>query len=336
MVNLIHMNIQSDSDMKITAEAHPNIAFIKYWGNRDDTLRLPSNGSISMNLAELVTRTTVEFDSTLKEDCLLLNGRPAEVLQAQRVSAFLDLVRQKASLSQFARVVTENNFPAGSGIASSASAFAALAVAASKAAGLSLSEREISTLARRGSGSASRSIPAGFVEWFAGTEDVSSFAQSFAQPDHWDLVDLVAVLDSSHKKTGSTAGHRLAVTSPLQAGRVADTPRRLDICRKAVLERDFSALATIIEQDCLMMHGVMMTSNPVLFYWLPATLQLTEMVPDWRMNGLPVAFTIDAGPNVHLIAPAESVSTLRSELHRLPAVQDLFITHPGGGAHLVE
>jgi diphosphomevalonate decarboxylase len=318
-----------------TAVSHPNIAFIKYWGNRDDALRLPANGSISMNLAELVTRTAVEFDTSFKEDVLLLNGHPAEALQTRRVSAFLDLVRRKANVSLLARVVTENNFPAGSGIASSASAFAALAVAASNAIGLSLSERELSSLARRGSGSASRSIPAGFVEWFAETDDASSWAQSIAQPEQWDLVDMVAVLDPSPKKTGSTEGHALAGTSPLQAGRVADAPRRLDICRNAVLERDFSSLAAIIEQDCLMMHAVMMTSSPALIYWQPATLQLMELAVKWRLDGLPVAFTIDAGPNVHLIAPSESVSTLRSELHRLSTVQDLFITHPGGGAHPV-
>jgi diphosphomevalonate decarboxylase len=333
MVNLIYMNIHSDSDTKSTAEAHPNIAFIKYWGNRDDVLRLPANGSISMNLAELVTRTTVEFDSSFKEDVLLLNGRPAESLQTKRVTAFLDLVRWKAGNSHFAKVITENNFPAGSGIASSASAFAALAMAGSTALGLSLSESVLSSLARRGSGSASRSIPAGFVEWFAGTDDASSYAQSIAQPDHWDLIDLVTVLDPTPKKTGSTEGHALACGSPLQAGRVADTPRRLDICRNAVLERDFSALAAIIEQDCLMMHAVMMTSSPALIYWQPATLQLMELAIKWRLDGLPVAFTIDAGPNVHLIAPSESVSTLRSELHRLSTVQDLLITHPGGGSH---
>jgi len=234
-----------------------------------------------------------------------------------------------------ARVVSENNFPAGSGIASSASAFAALALASSKAAGLELTEKDLSILARRGSGSASRSIPSGFVEWEAGESSDTSFSRSIALPDHWDLVDMVVILDAEHKKVGSTEGHTVAATSPLQSGRVNDAARRLDLCRNAVMEKDFLALAEIIERDCLIMHAVMMTSQPALIYWLPQTLHLMEKVITWRKNGLPVAFTIDAGPNIHLITPSNQVDSLRSELHRMPEVLNLFITHPGGAAVLL-
>lgn len=318
-----------------TAVAHPNIAFIKYWGNRDDAIRLPANGSISMNLAELNARTTVTFVDGLTRDEFLLNHRPADENQRARVSSILALVRGMAALNLFARVESSNNFPAGSGIASSAAGFAALATAASHAAGLTLSQAELSRLARRGSGSASRSVPDGFVEWLPGEDDASSIAVSIAAPDHWDLLDVVTVLDAGHKKTGSTEGHALAPTSPLQAGRLADTPRRLDLCRKAVLECDFDALAAVIEHDCLIMHAVMMTSQPALFYWQPATLQLMQLVADWRAAGLKVAYTIDAGPNLHLIAPSDSLPALRSELHRLAIVEDLFVTHPGPGAHIL-
>lgn len=324
------------TDLSATAVAHPNIAFIKYWGNRDDSLRLPANGSISMNLAELATRTSIHFDPLYKTDMLFINSQAAQPAQVRRISDFLNIVRQMAGIQTFARIESENNFPAGSGIASSASAFSALALAACTAAGLSLSESEHSRLARRGSGSASRSIPSGFVEWFAGSDDASSFAQTIATSNYWDLVDLVAVLDSSHKKTGSTEGHGLAPTSPLQASRLADTPRRLDLCRKAIRDRDFESFAAIIEHDCLIMHAVMMTSCPALIYWQPATLQLIQLVTHWRTEGLPVAFTIDAGPNVHIIAPASSADALRSELHRLSYVQDLFITHPGDGAQIIQ
>jgi diphosphomevalonate decarboxylase len=148
-------------------------------------------------------------------------------------------------------------------------------------------------------------------------------------------VDLVVILDPDHKKVGSTEGHTLAETSPLQSGRVKDAPRRLDTCRKAILERDFHALAQIIEHDCLMMHAVMMTSQPTLMYWLPQTLHLMDKVLTWRRDGLPVAFTIDAGPNIHLITTSNQVDSLRSELHRMPEVLNLFITHPGGPAVLL-
>src|SRR5512147_172121 len=230
-----------------TAQASPNIAFIKYWGNRDNTLRIPMNSSISMNLDGLTTRTTVSFQPSLAFDELIINGHEVTGAGLDRVSYILDIVRDMAKIPDHAEIMTENNFPAGAGIASSASAFAALALAGSKAAGLSLSEPELSRLARRGSGSASRSIPGGFVEWQAGTDDDDSFAFSIAGPGHWDLVDCVAIVSASHKKTGSTEGHSIAPTSPLQAARVADAPRRLDLCRKAILNCDFDSFASIVE-----------------------------------------------------------------------------------------
>ncbi len=211
---------------EFTAIAHPNIAFIKYWGNRDDALRLPLNGSISMNLSGMETRTTVRFDAALVQDHFELNGETQSGPGLQRVSNFLDHVRRLASSNHFARVSSSNNFPTGAGIASSASAFAALALAASKAAGLGLNQKDLSRLARLGSGSACRSIPDGFVEWLPGDNDASSYAVSIAPKDHWDLVDAIAVVSQGHKPVGSSAGHKLAHTSPLNAQRVLDAPER--------------------------------------------------------------------------------------------------------------
>src|SRR5687768_15821669 len=228
-----------------TAQANPNLAFIKYWGNHDNTLRLPSNSSISMNLDGLYTRTTVSFQPSLPYDELVINGHETMGKGLDRISSMLDIIRGMANITERAEVISENNFPSGAGIASSASAFAALALAGSKAAGLHLGERELSRLARRGSGSAARSIPRGFVEWQAGTSDEDSLAFSIAPPNHWKLADCIAIVSTSHKKTGSTEGHYIASTSPLQAARVADTPRRLDLCRNAILNRDFDAFASI-------------------------------------------------------------------------------------------
>ena len=176
-------------------------------------------------------------------------------------------------------VVSQNNFPTGAGIASSAAAFAALSLASSRALGLELAEKDLSRLARLGSGSACRSVPAGFVEWNAGTGDGNSYAFSVAPPQHWDLVDCITVVASGHKSVGSTEGHALAGSSPLQAARVADAPRRLDLARRALLERDFPALAEIVEQDSSMMHAVMMTSSPPLYYWEPAFIGDYEIRP---------------------------------------------------------
>ncbi|MBL8097888.1 MAG: diphosphomevalonate decarboxylase [Anaerolineales bacterium] len=317
-----------------TALAHPNIAFIKYWGNRDNELRLPVNGSISMNLDGLFTKTTVTFNSA-KQDSLTINNSEIKGKGLERVSYILDIVRKMVNFNEKAEVTSENNFPAGAGIASSAAAFAALALSASKAAGLNLSESELSKLARRGSGSASRSIPSGFVEWQMGNSEEDSFAFSIADVKHWNLVDCIAVVSSAHKKTGSTEGHAIAGTSPLQDARVADTTRRLDICRNAILKKDFEAFANIIEHDSDMMHSVMMTSNPPLMYWQSATVEIFHQVREWRASGLPVGYTVDAGANVHVLCLGGYAKEVEKKLRELNGVKDVLVAGVGGGAKLI-
>jgi diphosphomevalonate decarboxylase len=318
-----------------TAQASPNIAFIKYWGNRENTLRLPMNGSISMNLDGLYTRTTVSFQHSLPFDELVINGHEVRGAGAERVSYILDIIRGMANIHDRAEVMTENNFPSGAGIASSASAFAALALAGSKAAGLNLSESELSRLARRGSGSASRSIPGGFVEWQVGTTDEDSFAFSIAPADHWNIVDCVAIVSASHKKTGSTEGHAIASTSPLQAARVADTPRRLELCRNAILNKDFDAFASIVELDSDIMHSVMMTSTPALHYWKPASLAVMNAVRQWRSDGLSACYTVDAGANVHVLCLESEAQTVNKRLREFDGVEDVLVAHAGGPAKIV-
>jgi diphosphomevalonate decarboxylase len=318
-----------------TGVACANIAFIKYWGNRDNALRLPSNSSISMNLDGLFTRTTVSFQPSLPFDELIINGHEVTGKGLDRVSYILDLVRKMANINERAEVTSENNFPAGAGIASSAAAFAALAVAGSKAAGLDLTEPELSVLARRGSGSASRSIPAGFVEWQMGQREEDSFAFSIAPVEHWNLVDCVAIVNSSHKKTGSTEGHAIAGTSPLQNARVADAPRRIEICRNAILKKDFEAFANIIEHDSDMMHSVMMTSNPPLMYWQSATVEIFHQVREWRASGLPVSYTVDAGANVHVLCLGEYAKEVEKRLREIPGVSNVLVAGVGGAAKVV-
>ena len=317
-----------------TAISNPNIAFIKYWGDRDPLLHLPSNGSISLNLDGLFTRTLVTFDPSLRSDRLIFNGAEVGGQALSRVSTFMSQVRRMAELNCYALVTSKNNFPAGVGIASSASAFAALSLAASSAAGLDLDEARLSRLARLGSGSASRSVPGGFVEWHTGTGDEDSFARSIAGPEHWHLVDCIAIVSQGHKQVGSWEGHALAQTSPLQALRVGDAPRRLDICRNAILHRDFEALAEISELDCNLMHAVMMTSTPRLIYWLPATLGIIQAVQEWRGAGFPAFYTIDAGPNVHVFTLPEHAPSLEEQLSQLPGVEKVIRAHPGGAARL--
>jgi len=318
-----------------TAQASPNIALIKYWGNRDDTLRIPSNGSLSMTLGGLYTIARVSFDPAATEDTLFLGGWPAPTDAARRVSAHLDQVRAASGQGLRARVESSSNFPADSGIASSASAFAAITLAAAAALGLPLDSPALSRLARRGSGSACRSVFGGFVEWRAGDGDATSFAFPLAPPDHWRLIDLIAVVSQAPKRTGSTEGHRLAVTSPLQAARVHDALRRLSACRQAILHRDFDALAEVVELDSLLMHAVMMTSSPPLQYWLPPTLTILHAVSEWRSRGVGVCATVDAGPNVHCICAPGDAQAIRAALQDVHGVELVLECPPGEAARVL-
>lgn len=320
----------------VTARAHSNIAFIKYWGNQDDALRLPVNPSISMNLADLYTDTTVTWDEMLASDELTLNGEAATDKALLRVSKHLDQLRQRLGVTQFAKVTSSNNFPMGTGIASSAAAFAALTRAAVAAADIHISEQALSTLARLGSGSASRSIPAGFVEWHQGATHEASYAESVAAPDHWNLVDVIAIVSAEHKHTTSQAGHPTAKTSDLQHARVAGVGERLQICKQAILDKDFAPFAEVVEYDSNLMHAVMMTSKPPLFYWKPTTLTIMEAVRNWRdKDGVSVCYTLDAGPNVHCICISTDAESVRKRLEAMSGIVDIRVSAVGGAAHII-
>lgn len=323
------------TERRATARANANIAFIKYWGNRDHSLRLPMNSSLSMNLDGLYAETTVTWSDALRADEFTLNGTPRTGGELERVSKYLDALRRRLDLSLYAQVESANNFPTGAGIASSAAAFAALSVAGTAAAGTSLSERELTTLARLGSGSASRSVPTGFVEWHVGETHEDSYAESIAPPDYWDIADVIAVVSTGHKEVGSTAGHRSAETSDLQAARVAGAEARLAACKAALLARDFGAFAEVVEHDSNLMHAVMMTSRPPLFYWQPPSLAIMEAVRGWRREGLHVCYTLDAGPNVHCICVRKDAGTVIERLRALSGVLQVLSAAPGSGAVVI-
>jgi len=324
-----------DESRQATARANSNIAFIKYWGNIDDKLKLPANSSISMNLDGLYTETTVTWDNQLVGDELLLNGSPAESAALNRVSAHLNQIRNRLGSTSYAHVQSRNNFPMGAGIASSAASFAALTVAAFVAARVEINECELTTIARLGSGSAARSIPSGFVEWRTGQKHEESFAESFAPPQHWELVDVIAIINATHKPVISLEGHRSANTSEFQAARIASAPERFRICKQAILARDFTTFSEVVEHDSNLMHAVMMTSHPPLFYWQPATLTVMEQVRRWRADGLDVCYTLDAGPNVHCICLRNSVNSVSQRLQALSGVQDIRIAGVGGPAKVI-
>jgi diphosphomevalonate decarboxylase len=168
-----------------------------------------------------------------------------------------------------------------------------------------------------------------------GHDDASSFAHSIAPPDYWDLQDVVAVIDMEHKTVGSTEGHAVAATSPLQAARIATAADRLARARSAVLNRNFAALAEVVELDSLMMHAVMITSSPALMYWQPATIAVMRAVAQWRSDDLPACTTIDAGPNVHVVCLGEAAAEVAHRVGSIAGVRDVIVARPGGAAHLV-
>jgi diphosphomevalonate decarboxylase len=318
--------------MKATIRAGSNIAFIKYWGVDDATLNLPQNNSISMTLADAHTTTTVEWlaKRQIAQDEIILDGLRLDEHKAARLVRHLERIRELAAIDLHARVVSQNNFPMASGIASSASGFAALTTAACTALGLPWDAKRLSAIARRGSGSASRSLFGGFVEWERGDDDATSVAHQLYPPEHWALYDVVAVVSGAEKAVSSEQGHRLAASSPLNGGRVASLSAALADIRMALAQRDLRRLGPVIELDALAMHAVMMTSIPSLFYWQPGTLEIIQAVRQWReQDGLQAYFTIDAGPNIHVICEAAEVETVEARLNRLTSVQQVIVSRPG-------
>lgn len=321
--------------MKATAKAPANIAFIKYWGKKNEKLRFPMNSSISMNLSRAYTITTVKFDPKLKSDQVLIDGKKMERDEKARISKHLDRIRQLSKLKLFAKVTSKNNFPKGAGIASSASGFAALTVAATAAAGLRLSEKDLSILARIGSGSACRSIPNGFVEWKVGNSNESSYAYSLYKPDYWDICDVIAVVGETSKKVSSTEGHTLAESSPFYKARISGMKNKIKEIKDALKKKDFVKFGEILEEEAINMHAVMMTSKPALYYWSPETLAVILSIIKWRNIGLESYFTIDAGPNVHVICRAKNAARIKSRLIKLKGIKRVVVNKPSAGAMLI-
>ncbi len=321
--------------MKATAIAPSNIAFIKYWGRKKDPkLRLPENGSISMNLSNLLTTTTVEFNNSFTEDEVIFNGAREEILE-NRALQHIDKIRTIAEINTKVKIVTENNFPTGTGLSSSASGFAALTVAGAKAADLNLSEKELSILARQGSGSACRSIPDGFVEWLDGDTSKTSYSRTLYKPDYWDVVDVVAVTSTGKKDVPSSIGHTLAQSSMFFSLRKSNMKEKISLCKKYLKEKNFKKLGELIESEALELHAIYLTSIPSLIYLLPSTLRVMHAVKRWRADGLSVYFTLNTGQDIHLICEKKNAKKVASLAEKVEGVQKTIINYPSKGARII-
>jgi diphosphomevalonate decarboxylase len=323
--------------MKATAISPSNIAFVKYWGKKNEALKLPENASFSMTLDDIIsTKTTVEFDQKLKNDLVFINKKQVSGDKFSKVSKHLDRIRKMSGIKLKARVDSSNTFPSGTGISSSASGFAALSVAASKAAGLNLSQVELSILARQGSGSACRSIPGGFVEWVDGDTSQSSYSITRFAPDHWDLMDIVAVVSEGVKDVSSTEGQEMAGSSPFYQTRLLSITKKIELVKDLIAKKDFTQLGeSIIEPEALELHAIMLTSRPSLIYWTEGTLRLMKLVKSWRKEGLEVYFTVNTGQDTHLICQQKDEQKVISKLQKLDFVKMILPSKVGFGSRLV-
>lgn len=321
--------------MTVTVEAHPNIALVKYWGKRDRTLNLPAAGSFSLTLGPVRTRTRVSWGADA--DSVTLNGNALAGAHLNKMTKFLDRIRTPALGG--ATIESDNDFPTAAGLASSASGFAALAVAATRAASVELSDAELSELARLGSGSAARSVFGGFVRMRAGerSDGSDAVAEQVAPPEHWPLEMLLCVTAEGAKSISSTAGmNATQETSPYFESWVNTVEPAVESAIEAVGARDFERLAAIAEASALQMHASAIAAVPGVLYWNAATVRMIHEVRSWRAQGIPAFFTVDAGPHVKVCVPAQAVDQVARMAEDVPGVLRVLRTRAAGGPRLVE
>jgi len=311
--------------VKATAVAHANIALVKYWGKRDDALVLPEAASLSVALDRLLTTTSVELEAA--EDSLRIDGRNASAPELRRARTVLDA----AGIRERARIESRNDFPTAAGLASSASAFAALAVAACAAAGQKRTTRELSALARLGSGSASRSVPGGWAVW----DDES--AEQVAPPDHLPVRFVVALCGESRKAVSSRDGMRSSRdTSPYHRAWIEQCKRDLPDARRLLQARDLAGLGALAERNALRMHADALAADPPLLYWEPATVACLRTVQRLREGGKRAWATIDAGPHVVAICSPDDAPAVEAALRATAGVRDAIACAPAEGARVLE
>ncbi len=281
--------------MKATAVAHPIQGLIKYHGLADPVLRLPFHDSISVCTAPLTTRTTLEFGD-LPRDTATIDGRDISAREMERIVSVVDAVREKAGIQDRFRMVSLNDFPSNVGLGASASGFAALALAACRAAGLEADAQEVSRLARRGAGSATRAVTGAFSKWKMGLSDEDSYAIQLAGEDL--QMDMIVALIPAFKQTEDA--HREALTSPFFHARLAEMPRLIAEMELAIRKRDVGAICALAERDTLMLHGITMTGSAEMVLWQPDTLRVILTVRKMRDAGIPAFFSIDTGATVYV------------------------------------
>ena len=325
--------------MKATATANANIALSKYWGKRSSDPILPHNGSISMTCEGMTTVTTVEFSDKYKEHTVMINDEEFKK-DEKDIHGHIDRICKLAHINLKAKVVSESNFPVAAGLASSASGFSALTVAASKAAGLNLSPKELSILTRQGSGSACRSIFGGFVEWLRGQlpDGSDSYAEQIVDKKYWPEFRMVTTIVEVKKKPVSSRGGmaQTVANCPYYEGWLKTVNDDLNAIREGIRQRDFVKVAETAEYNALKMHATMITTKPAIIYWIPATLEIIHAVRQIREDGIQAYFTMDAGPNVKVMCLEKNEKEVQKRLQELDGVVKTILCKPGDEAKLID
>ena len=315
-----------------TAKAHTNIALVKYWGKKDQDMIIPQTDSLSLTLDEFYTTTKVTFDDQLSSDQVSINSNLLGDQASQKVRNFLDLVRKMSGTTAFARVESQNHVPTAAGLASSASAFAALAGAASRAAGLNLDRRDLSRLARRGSGSATRSIYGGLVEWQRGHDDATSYAKPIMEEVDFGLEMLAIMVDTTAKKISSRFGMQQSVaSSPYYKVWPEIVAHDMAAIKEAIAARNIDAIGEIAETNALRMHALTLSAEPGFTYFDSDTLKAMRAVRALRDNGIHCYFTMDAGPNVKVIYDRQDRQSIFKALATEFGADRLVVSKPGPG-----
>lgn len=313
------------------ARAYGNIALIKYWGKRDEGYVLPMNSSLSLTLECFYTETEVIFDDSSNEDYFYLNDKLQDKATTNKISSFLELFRRAANIDMKAIVNSTNFVPTAAGLASSASGFAALAAAANIASGLSLDHRELSMYARQGSGSATRSIYGGFVEWQKGTSEKDSYAIPIDDAK-WDIGMVITIVNSKEKSVSSREGMKRTVdTSPFYKVWTHSAEDDINDIKLAIKNRDFEKLGLITERNGLMMHATMLGADPPLSYWEPDSIMVMQIVRELRNEGILCYFTMDAGPNVKILCRLSESDKIKKRLSQIFDEEQIIVTGPGPG-----
>ncbi len=320
------------------ARAYTNIALIKYWGKKNEALILPMNNSLSLTLDAFYTETEVIFSDSYIADEFYLDDTLQDEKATKKVSQFLDLFRKEAGISLKASVISQNFVPTAAGLASSASGLAALAGACNTALKLVLDDLSLSRFARRGSGSACRSIFGGFVEWEKGHDDLSSYAKPVPSDSFEDDLAMVFILINDQKKEVSSRNgmRRTVETSSFYQGWLDSVEGDLYQLKQAIKTKDFQLLGETMERNGLKMHGTTLAAQPPFTYWSPDSLKAMDAVRQLRKQGIPCYFTMDAGPNVKVLVENSHLSEVQETFTKLFSKEQVITAHAGPGIAIIE